>query len=162
MSAGPFFIGEYELTVDEKGRLLIPSDVRKELDEDRDGKGLMIVIGQNGKHWFYPENYYKTEVAPESDDPVADPDMLMYTMLLFSSARRAVPDKQGRIVLPDDENFDREGLGRDVVLIGMRKHLQLWPREEWREYKKQLKARGPELAQRFRELQERKAQPNPG
>lgn len=168
MSAGPFFTGEYELTVDEKGRLLVPADVRKELDRgsdadrkpdhdsDRDGNaGLIIVIGQNGKHWIYPEAYYRREVAPILDDPVLDPDELNYLMLVFSTARRVVPDKQGRMVLPDGEDFDRNGLGREVMLIGMRNHLQLWKRDEWREHKQQLRSRQGELADRFRQLRDR-------
>ena len=56
---GPFFTGEFDLTVDEKGRLLIPSSVRNQLDEERDGLSLIILIGQNGKHWFYTQSYYK-------------------------------------------------------------------------------------------------------
>ena len=152
---GPFFTGEFELTVDDKGRLLIPSNVRNELDDERDGKSLMIVIGQNGKHWFYPENYYKEQVAPVTNEAVADPDLLNYMMLVFSSARPVTPDKQGRIVLPDDDSFDREGLGTKVFLIGMRNHLQLWPREEWIEHKKALKARANELAERYRSYEQR-------
>lgn len=152
---GPFFTGEFDLTVDEKGRLLIPSSVRNELDEERDGQTLIIVIGQNGKHWFYPENYYKQEVAPVTNDPVPDTDMLNYMMLVFSSARPVTPDKQGRIVLPDDDSFDRDSLGRNVTLIGLRNHLQLWPREEWVEYKKALRSRSGELAERYRQFQQR-------
>ena len=152
---GPFFTGEFDLTVDEKGRLLIPSSVRNQLDEERDGLSLIIVIGQNGKHWFYPETYYKQEVAPVTNDPVPDTDMLNYMMLVFSSARPVTPDKQGRIVLPDDDSFDRESLGRNVTLIGLRNHLQLWPRDEWIEHKKTLKARSGELAERYRQFQQR-------
>ncbi len=155
MSAEPFFTGEYELTVDDKGRLLIPADIRKELDAERDGNALMIVVGQNGKHWLYPEAYYRQEVAPIINDAVLDPDDLNYLMLVFSTARRAVPDKQGRMVLPDDEDFDREDLGREVMLVGMRNHLQLWKREEWREHKRQLRSRQAELAERFRQRRER-------
>ena len=156
VSAGPFFTGEYELSVDEKGRLLVPADVRKELDAERDGAALIILVGQNEKHWIYPENYYRQEVAPIINDPVLDPDELNYLMLVFSTARRVVPDKQGRMVLPDDTDFDREGLGREVTLIGMRNHLQLWRREEWQEHKRTLRSRQAELAERFRDSQARR------
>lgn len=155
MSAEPFLTGEYELTIDEKGRLLVPAEVRKELDSGRDGTGLIIVVGQNAKHWFYPETYYREHVAPIINDAVLDPDDLNYLTLVFSTARRVVPDKQGRMVLPDDADFDREGLGRDVTLVGMRNHLQLWKRDEWREHKQGLRSRQLELAERFRQRRER-------
>lgn len=151
MPAGPFFTGEFELTVDEKGRILVPADVRKELDAERDGEGLIILVGQNNKHWIYPEVYYRQQVAPIIDDPVLDPDELDYLMLVFSTARRVVPDKQGRMVLPDGPDFDRESLGREVTLIGMRNHLQLWTRDEWKQHKQSLRSRQEELARRFRE-----------
>lgn len=157
VSAAPFFTGEYELTVDEKGRLLVPADIRKELDAERDGNGLIILVGQNEKHWIYPETYYREQVAPIIDDPVLDPDELNYLMLVFSTARRVVPDKQGRMVLPDDTDFDREALGRDVTLIGMRNHLQLWKREEWKQHKTTLRSQQRELADRFRQLRDRKS-----
>lgn len=155
-SPGPFFTGEYPLTVDDKGRLLIPSDVRREIDEERDGKGLMIVIGQNDKPWIYPENFYKTRVAPESSEAVVDPDLLNYTLLLYSRARRVVPDKQGRIVLPDEGTFDRNSMGRELMLVGNRNHLQLWPREEWLTYRSQLVQQSQELSRRFRDLNEQR------
>lgn len=155
MSAEPFFTGEYELTIDEKGRLLVPAEVRKELDASGEANALIIVVGQNEKHWFYPEAYYRRHVAPIINDPVLDPDELAYMTLVFSTARRAVPDKQGRMVLPDDADFDREALGREVTLVGMRNHLQLWKREEWRQHKQSLRARQGELAQRFRERRSR-------
>ena len=154
---GPFFTGEYPLTVDDKGRLLVPAEVRKELEAKGDGTTLMMVVGQNGKYWLYPENYYRQRVAPTNDAAVFAPDELNYMMLTFSGARRMTPDKQGRMVLPDDEDFDRESLGREVMLIGLNSHLQLWNREEWRQYKAQLRPRQAELAERFRQVQERKA-----
>ena len=151
MSAEPFLTGDYDLTIDEKGRLLVPAEVRKELDASADGSALIIVIGQNGKHWLYPEGYYRSRVAPIINDAVLNSDDLDYLTLVFSTARRVVPDKQGRAVLPDDADFDRESLGRDVTLVGMRNHLQLWKRDEWRAHKEALRARQMELAQRFRD-----------
>ena len=151
---GPFFIGQYPLTVDDKGRLLIPSDVRKELNEERDGSGFILITGANGKLWLYPERFYKKHVAPRSIDPVPDPDALDYSLMLFSSAARLAPDKAGRVLLPDSA-VDREELGREVVLIGAKEHLQLWRRDEWQAYRQEQMKRVPELARRYKTAQGR-------
>ena len=145
----PFFIGQFPLTLDDKGRLLIPSDVRKELDEERDGKTFILITGANGRLWLYPERFYKTHVAPSSIDPVPDPDALDFSLMLFSSAARLVPDKAGRVLLPDNA-VDREALGKDVMLIGAREHLQLWRRDEWDAYRAEQMKRMPELARRYK------------
>ena len=148
---GPFFIGQYPLTVDDKGRLLIPAEVRKELDPDRDGKAFFLITGANGQLWLYPEVFYKKYVAPRSIDPVPDPDELAYALMLFSGAARLVPDKAGRVLLPDNA-VDREALGKDVVMVGAREHLQLWPRDEWRAYEAEQRKRVKELAARFKNV----------
>ena len=153
MSTPLVFTGSYELTVDEKGRILIPADVRKELDEERDGKGLMIAPGQNGKPWFYTMNYFRDVIAPRTNDAVLDTDFLDYMTYVTSSAKPILPDKQNRIVLPDDDDYPRDALGRDVVLVGVSNHLQLWRRDEWKQHKAALRQRGPELANRFRNMQ---------
>ena len=144
-----FFIGQYPLTLDDKGRMLIPADVRKELDQSRDGKAFFLITGSNGQLWLYPETFYKKHVAPRMVSPVPDPDELDYSLMLFSGAARLVPDKAGRVLLPDNA-VDREALGRDVILVGVREHLQLWRKDEWDEYQKRNRPRTKELAARFK------------
>ena len=59
--------GEYELTIDDKKRLLIPAEVRKAIDPERDGKAFFLVIGKNRRIWLYPEKNYQnivTQSAP--------------------------------------------------------------------------------------------------
>ena len=149
---GPLFTGSFELAVDDKGRILVPSDVRREIDEERDGANLMMTYGQNGQRWIYTEAYYREHVAQRIDEPVIDDDLLEYLTDLHSSSRKLAPDKQNRIVLPDDEDYDRESLGREVTLVGNNNHLELWRRDEWREYKASLRRRGPDIAARARQI----------
>ncbi len=146
---GPFFIGNHDLTIDEKGRLLIPADVRKALDETRDGSSFILITGPNDQLWLYPEHYYRRNVAPSTTDPVPDPDQLDYMLVLFGQALRLTPDKAGRVVL-SESSVDRERLGRDVVLVGVQNHLQLWPRAEWRAYLDLKNKQRPQLADRYK------------
>ncbi len=149
VAADPFFIGQFPLTVDDKGRLLIPSEVRKELNEDRDGKSFILITGPNGQLWLYPETFYKERIAPRSSGATPDPDEMDYSLMLYGTSAKLTPDKAGRVLLPDIA-VDREWLGRNVVLVGVREHLELWRREDWQEFLQQNKTRARELAARFR------------
>lgn len=130
------FIGEHELTIDDKNRMLVPSDVRKVMDAKRDGEGFYLIIGQNRKPWLYAENYYDQVLAREEESltPAAEirPDMktLDHWQTTFALASRVTWDKQGRILLPE-VTLRRTGTQREITLIGVRNHLELWNRRDW-------------------------------
>ena len=80
--------------------------------------------------------------------------------MLFASASDEVPDKQGRVLLPD-KILKRAGILKEVTLIGVRDHLELWNRADWEARREELERRGPEIAlaaKKAREL-ERPAEP---
>jgi MraZ protein len=130
------FIGEHDLTLDEKNRLLVPSDVRKAMKPDRDGEGFYLIIGINRKPWLFPERYYEQlleregETLPPEAELNQDPRRLDDWLKRFAMARRVAWDKQGRILLPET-TLRRTETRRDVTLVGVRNHLQLWNRDDW-------------------------------
>ena len=144
------FFGEYPLTVDDKGRLLIPADVRKELDPERDGEGFFLIVGRNNKPWLYPELGYQKLVSQLTSELMPADDMLEYDRLNFSMASRLIYDKQGRAVLPA-KTIARTKLGRDATMIGVRDHLELWNTAEWEVVSGQLEVRRPEIELRARQ-----------
>ncbi len=146
----PFLIGHFDLTLDEKGRLLIPSDVRKALDPDRHGTSLVVIRGSNGHIWIYPDRFYQKHIAPKLLRPVPSDNMLEYMLNLHGQSKAITPDKAGRVVLPEP-TVDRAALGKDVTLVGVGNHLQLWPREEWRRFLDRTNKDLPRIAQRFAE-----------
>ncbi len=147
-------LGEYELTIDEKGRLLIPAEVRRSLDPERDGEAFVIVIGINGQPWLYPERGYETLVSTLASQLSPGEDRLAFDQMYFSMASREEWDKQGRLMVPQQTRRSTE-LGRDVTIIGVRDHLELWNREAWDVRKKYLVAQRAELAAKQREAEER-------
>lgn len=130
------FIGEYELTIDEKNRLLVPADVRRDMDPQRDGEGFYLVIGSNRRPWLYGERYYldltareEAQLSPKAElEP--DKETLASWQKTFALANKLSWDKQGRILLPD-LTLRRTTTGREVTLIGVRNHLELWNRKDW-------------------------------
>lgn len=122
--------GEYDLTLDEKHRMLIPAEIRKQLLPERDGEAFFAVFGDNRKIWFLPEKYYYALVSQRQSTLAPGPDTLAFNRRMFGLACRVEWDKQGRIVLAD-KLLQRAGLGRDVTLVGADDRLELWNRSEW-------------------------------
>ena len=146
-SVRPLF-GNYELTLDEKNRLLVPSDIRKAWNPE-DAESLVIVPGVNRKLWLYTEKFYEkmaehmeSELAPEEDKVLSD-------QLNFGTAQRVEMDKAGRVLIP--EKLVKKGqLGREVTVVGIRDHVEIWNRSEWNAHEEDLENRQADIAARAR------------
>jgi len=145
--------GEYELTVDEKNRCLIPAEIRKRIDPVEDGEAFFLVIGVNSRPWLYPERYYETLVMAEKTDVTPEVDSLAFDQMNFAMASRLEWDKQGRVLIPD-RTLKRTKLGREITIIGVRDHLELWNRAEWDAEREALVARSAEIAARAKRLRQ--------
>jgi MraZ protein len=142
--------GEYELTIDDKNRLLVPSEVRKSLDVERDGESLFILVGVNQRPWLYPEKGYETLVSQRASELAPGEDMLAFDQMNFAMTSKVEWDKQGRVVMPD-KTLRRTGMNKEVTLIGVRDHLELWNRADWEAQSEQLLSRKVEIALRAKQ-----------
>src|SRR5688572_20190185 len=141
----PLF-GNYDLTLDEKNRFLVPSDIRKAWNPE-DGESLVIVPGVNRKIWLYTEKFYEAMAAKMDSELSPEADEVEYDQLNFATAQRVEMDKQGRILIP--EKLVKKGeLGREVTVVGMRDHVELWNRGEWAAHEEDLEKRRAEIAAR--------------
>jgi division/cell wall cluster transcriptional repressor MraZ len=131
------FSGATLLSIDEKGRALVPAEVRRKLD-DSDTDVWVIKIGNNGKMWLYPERFYDSQVYESESEPrnEIDPSPEEIDRMIARSAdiQRIKADKAGRILLPD-LLMSLTGIARGdtVVLLGVFGHLQLWTKESYAE-----------------------------
>ena len=149
--------GNYELTVDDKNRILVPSEVRKKLEPERDGEAFFLVTGRDGRLWLYPERYYEQLVSREPTELTPSEDTLAYDRMMLGLASRVEWDKQGRVLLPD-RALKRAGIGKDVTLVGARDHLELWNRSDWDAAREQLEARRADVMEKMRQARERPPQ----
>jgi MraZ protein len=152
-------LGEHELTLDEKNRMLIPSGIRRILEPQltKDHPPLVMVIGTNRKIWLYPEPLYTRMVSQAEQEITPDEDVLAFDQLYFAMACTLEWDKQGRVVLPEMA-LKRTGTGREVTLIGVRNHMELWNRADWEAKHEELLGRMSELSLRARQARQKDAQ----
>lgn len=139
----PVLIGEYELTLDEKNRLLIPADLRRLIPAEQ-GESLYLVMGMNRVPWFYCERYYEDLVMQMPSDMIPGDDMHSFDQLVFGMASKLAWDKAGRVLLPE-RTVKRAELGKSVVLVGVKDHLELWRPEAWEERRQELEKRAQEV-----------------
>lgn len=126
-----FFTGTYELTIDNKNRLSIPFAVRRKLGEERDGHAFYVMPGRRpGTLALYAEKYYERLRADlPSDDSLSD-EAYAYRQFEYSQSALLDPDAQGRVLIPD-RLVKHAGLEKDVVLIAVRDHLEIWRKAEF-------------------------------
>lgn len=143
-------VGEFELTIDSKNRLLVPSDVRRELKPERDGLAFYVVIGLNEKPWLYTEFYFDGLAAQMRQSMLPGPERLDFDQWFFPKARKVEWDKQGRVLLPE-RTLIRTGTRKQITLIGCRDHLEIWNRPDWEAREREMSAKMNEILFRARE-----------
>lgn len=142
--------GNYELTLDDKNRLLVPSEIRKALDPNSDGEAFFLVTGTNDKLWLYPEKYYESLAGQIRSEMAPEDDLLAFDQANFAMASKLEWDKQGRILI-SERILRKAGLSKDVTLLGMRDHVEIWNRADWEKRAEELDQRRNEIAVRAKQ-----------
>jgi len=153
-------IGEYDLSIDEKGRLTIPSEIRKSLVPERDGEGFIVALGMNGRPWLYPEQVFEDLVFPD-DDGTPGNEELDFAHANYGLASRVAVDSQGRATNLE-KMLRRTQTGREVTLVGSRNHLEIWNRVDWEKRRdEELIPRIGEVAIRAKKARQQEARMTP-
>lgn len=135
--------GEYELTLDDKNRLLIPAEYRRSLNPTDESTTFFIKLGKNNRPWMYSSaRWLELASAGSSGMDPGDED-LERDHFNYGMTSKLDWDKQGRVVIPE-RILRKTGTGKEVMLVGIRDHLELWNRAAWEQYTDELLARHAE------------------
>ncbi|MCL5264189.1 MAG: division/cell wall cluster transcriptional repressor MraZ [Chloroflexi bacterium] len=135
------FMGEFEHTVDDKGRLAIPAKFRS-----RFADGLVVTRGLDGCLFVFTVLEWTALADKIAKLPMANPDARSFQRMMFSGATNCQLDQQGRFVLP---TFLREkaGISNEAVIIGVNTRLEIWARERWNEMRDKVEEEGTFIAE---------------
>ena len=135
-------LGEFEHTIDDKNRLTLPAKFRQALSG-----GLVITRGMDGCLYCYPQADWERLVESRLAglDPFSREGRMM-NRFFFAGASEAEPDKQGRVMLPATLAKD---LGREVVVAGVRDHLEIWDRAAWEQHVTEMEGSAEDVAERL-------------
>jgi MraZ protein len=145
------FLGQSEHTIDEKGRLAIPARFRSVLAD-----GLYLTAGvERCLHILTPQAW-QAMAESVANLPWLEPSARQVQRNLFAMATHVVPDKLGRILVPQYLRSYAE-LGSEVVLAGVYNRIEVWDRTAWETLRGDFLERGVEQVQGLSELLRRPA-----
>jgi len=125
--------GEYEVTLDEKNRISIPSRLRDQIDATEFGSNFYYTLNANRILYLYPDLYYQRIALAVVPGKVAPDEVSAFERVHFASAGRVELDRQGRVLL-SEKVIRRAGLKERLSLLGVHDHLELWNQDEWEIY----------------------------
>ena len=119
------FMGEYNHTVDPKGRLIIPAKFREQLGDE-----FVVTKGLDGCLFVYPAEEWHNIEEKFRNISMTSKDARKFSRFFFAGAAAVELDKQGRILLPPvlREYAQLEG---EAHIIGMDTNLEIWNTELW-------------------------------
>jgi MraZ protein len=147
---GIVFYGEFEHTLDRKGRLIVPARFRDALKEHYIER-FFITRGLDKCLFMFPEDEWKLQEQKFKSMSFTKAESRRFNRLYFSGACEMIPDKQGRILIPQYLK-DYAGIKRDVYIIGVSNRIEIWSRENWNQYYSTSKDSFEEVAERLIEL----------
>jgi MraZ protein len=135
--------GTHTRTLDDKKRLALPKRVREQL---RAPKTLFVTPGPDQCLWVYSEAGLEKLAEKLDQRPATDAEARVFRRLYFAQIESVDVDRTGRILLPD-RLLQFAGLGHEIVLIGVRDHLEIWDGGRWQQYLSQNASRFDAVAE---------------
>jgi MraZ protein len=137
------FRGRSRHTLDEKGRLAIPTRFREVLKSR--GDNYLVLTNHYSCLWAFARDDWKVVEEQVARLPKMDPKVQALLRYFISGAQEC-GIKQGRITIPPDLR-EIPGLKKEVVLVGGLKFFEIWDKEKWEEEFEKTKASFPEVSQ---------------
>ena len=118
------FMGEYNHTIDTKGRIIIPSKFRETLGDE-----FVVTLGLDGCLFVYPNEEWMNFVTQLKNLPGSKEARQLQRYFMAGAATCEV-DKQGRILIPNKLR-EQAGLEKDIVFVGVLSKIEIWSKEKW-------------------------------
>src|SRR5207248_8095528 len=129
------FLGQFDHTIDAKGRMAVPAKFRGQLE-----KGAVISKGMGICLSVYTMQRWEEKsselVLGKTSDELRD-----FERRVYPSASEIELDNQGRVVIPAKLRA-YAGLENEVTVAGVRDHFEIWDRATWQDYQNRLDAEG--------------------
>ncbi len=140
------FIGEYSHTIDQKGRMAIPSKLRREL-----GGGAVVTRGLDACLWIFPKKEWTILAEKLASLPLSDPNSRAFSRLMLAGAMEVEFDSQGRALLP---GYLRTyaGLAKNAIVAGLYNRLEIWDEAKWETYKAKTEKETEAISQAMSDL----------
>ncbi|HTG55503.1 MAG TPA: division/cell wall cluster transcriptional repressor MraZ [Niabella sp.] len=126
------FLGEFEATVDAKGRFLLPAGFKKQLAEG-DGEKFVINRGFEKCLSLYPLSSWKPIAEKVNALNDFDPKVRQFKRYFLNGATMVEPDSAGRLLLPPALK-EYAALQKDIVLVPAGNKMEIWDSAKYKEF----------------------------
>lgn len=137
-------IGEYEHSLDAKGRLIMPSKLRQDM-----GETFIVTKGLDGCLFAFSQNEWLNFETKLKALPLSDKNARNFVRFFLSGATECEIDKQGRFLIPNNLRV-AANLEKEVVVIGVGTRLEIWNKNIWQQCDENISA--DEIAQNMANL----------
>ena len=134
-------MGQFHHNMDQKGRLIIPAELREDL-------GLRVVLtrGMDGCVYGYPETEWQKVSAKMKALPLTHKNNRAFVRFFYGAAVVCDFDKQGRVSLSLALR-KYASLQKECVIVGMFDHLEIWSKDKWEAFNLQTAQEFDQLAE---------------
>jgi MraZ protein len=122
--------GTHARTLDDKKRVALPKRVREQLQEP---STLFVTPGPDQCLWLFTQAGLEQLAEKLDQSPATDAEARVFRRLYFAQTESVDLDRAGRILIPE-RLIQFAGMRHDVILIGVRDHLELWDAGRWQQY----------------------------
>ncbi len=122
------FMGEHQHSIDDKGRLIIPSKFREAL-----GTPFVVTRGLDNCLFVYPMSEWHVMEQKLKSLPMMKSDARAFTRFFFSGATECELDKQGRVNIPANLR-DYAKLDKECMVLGVSGRVEIWSKAAWDSY----------------------------
>lgn len=121
-------LGEYNHTIDEKSRVIVPSKFRDDL-----GSTFVVTKGFDTCLFAFSITEWSNFEAKLKTLPLSNENARKYVRYFMAGATECQVDKQGRILIPSNLK-EHAGLKKEIVITGVSTRVEIWDREKWNNY----------------------------
>ncbi|MCG8541180.1 MAG: division/cell wall cluster transcriptional repressor MraZ [Clostridia bacterium] len=140
------FIGEYLYTIDNKGRINIPSKFREIL-----GDTFFITKGLDNSLFVFPEEEWRSFESKLKQLPLTNKNARAFARLFFAGATECSLDKQGRVTIAQNLREFSE-LQKEVAIIGVSTRIEIWSKDNWDKYNDTANISYDDIAEQMADL----------
>jgi MraZ protein len=140
------FIGEYQASIDDKGRISIPAKFRPSLKSK-----IVVTRGLDNSLFLYGLDEWKKLATKLASLPISTANTRAFSRLMLAGAMDCEIDKQGRIIIPGYlKEFAK--ISKKVIVAGLYNRIEIWSEELWTAYKAQTEAASNQIAEQLGSL----------
>ncbi|WP_028561626.1 division/cell wall cluster transcriptional repressor MraZ [Paenibacillus pinihumi] len=137
------FMGEYQHSIDDKGRLIVPAKFRDTL-----GASFIVTRGLDNCLFVYPQSEWSQLEQKLKSLPLMKSDARAFTRFFFSGATECELDKQGRVNLPGNL-LAHAKLEKECIVLGVTNRVEIWSKSIWESYFQQSEEAFNDIAEKL-------------